>query len=311
MANIYFPYLNPIRFVELNKTNLDQYFTKQFDDFLFEEQQYNWQQHKKYCQKFATVDTIKLQFQSETDPVIITVINEDNDTVLTFTPSWVLRDRYNPTLFIYELSINLSSLNVGCYKIKVEIGDPVTKTLISECIEIISDIENTLLFEYNNTSFYGNVLFETGIVFSLRTEGTIGKMSPKAKDAIYEDQTLNQTILSSRPFRLFKVGIGGSEGCPDWMADKINWILGCNNVAIDGKYFTKSEGAVLEPKEEENYPMAGYSIDLRESIRRDSSVFSTTANTNKKLLLIGNIDSKGFGNIGNSASNVIQVVDLE
>jgi len=142
MANIYIPYLNPIRFVEEGKTNLPQYSTKQFDDFLFAQQQYDWEQPTNYCQKFYVNDILKLQFQADVDPLQLSIVNSDDDIVSTFTANPILRSQYNPTLFVYEVAINLSTLAVGCYKIKLEIGSPVTKTLISENIEIIDDIEN-------------------------------------------------------------------------------------------------------------------------------------------------------------------------
>lgn len=315
MAKIYIPILNPLRFVDESFENLPQYATKQFDDFLFEEQLQAWEEPVEYCQKYSTTDIIKLQFQADFDPIKVNVVDADDNIVLTFAAAWTLRNKYDPTFFIYEVSINLNSLPTGCYRVKLECGGggllPPDKTLISESFEVIEDISNTILFEYNNSTFFGNVLFETGITFGFRVEGIINKMQPKSKDVLYEDQVLNQTLLSGRPYRLFKLGIGGTFGVPEWIIDKLNWIMDCNNIAIDGKYFTKSEGATWNPKEEENYPLRGYDIDIRESLRRDSAIFDLTVNSNKQLLLIGNIDSKGFGDTYSAASNVIQVISLE
>lgn len=308
MAKLIIPFLNPIKFVIDGNTNLPQYATKHFDDFIFQEQILDWEQPTNYCIKYSTSDIIKLQFHCDSDPVVLIVLDENNEVVTTSTLNWILRNKYDTSMFVYEASISLNSFTAGRYRIKLEVG---TAVAISEWIQVLDDISNTILLEYNNTKFYGNVMFETGIVFGFRVEGSIGKMIPKSKDSLYEDEVLNQTILNSRPFRLFKLSIGGTFGIPDWVADRLNWILGCNNIAIDGKYFCKSDGANLEPKEEENYPLRGYLIDMRESIRRDSFILQGTVNTNKKLVIISNIDSKGFGNLANASNDVVSIIDIE
>ncbi len=312
MANeIYIPFINPIKFVEEGLTNLPQYATKGFDDYVYNEQIKPWEQQKGYCQLFSQNDLIKLQFHASFSPMEVSLIDDNAEAAISLSANPLLRNTYNTNLFVYEVGVALSSVPVGCYRLKLQAGNPVQKVLISEPIHVIDDIANTILFEYNNSSYYGDVLFETGVVMSIRVAGGFGKYLPKSKDVLYEDQVLNQTILSSRPYRQFKLFVNDGEGIPGWMIEKLNWIMGCNNILIDGKPFAKADGANWEIKEEDGYPMAGYAIDVRESITRNSKIFSSTGNTNKKILLVGNIESKGFGNMSNATNNVIQITEYE
>lgn len=308
MANIYFPILNPLKFVDENRATTNQYASKHFDEFLYTEQRNEWEQDVVYCSKWGQNDILKLQFQTDSDPVSIEIKNENGDVVYSNSLNYLLRNKYNSNLFIFETSISLNTFAVGCYKAYITCDNVV---LESENFEVIANIDNTVLIEYWNSKFYGNVLFETGIKFGIRVEGLIGVMNPKSKDAMYEDQVLNQTMITSRPYRLFKLSIGGTFGVPLWIIDKLNWAFGCNNVTIDGKFFTKNEGANFEQKEEESYPLRGYNLDVRETLRRDSLVVSTTSNPNNKIVIIGNIEAKAFGDTFNPNQNLIQIVSVE
>lgn len=310
---IYVPLINPMKFVNVARTNLAQYFTKQFDQYLFYEQLYDFEEKVNYFQRIFKGDTISLQFSSNFSPIQIDVINKYGNSVLTFVALQVRRNTYDPDYYIYEAVINTSALEEGCYSMQVTAGTTQPILLISEIFIITTDITNTLYFEYSNSVYHEDVLFETGIKFSMRVPGIIAGYTPGAKDVIYEDQILNNTLLSSRAYRNFKLFIGNSEGIPDWIIDKLNRVLSCDRVSIDGKLFCKADGAKWEEKPEENYAMAGWTIDLRESINRYSLIYQVgTIDANKKLLVVHNVESKGFGDVsGNGNNNVVPIVELE
>jgi hypothetical protein len=125
-----------------------------------------------------------------------------------------------------------------------------------------SNIKNTLFFEYENSSFYEDVIFETGIKFGLRVPGFLLYDEPGSQDVVYDDQDLNNTILSSQHFRNFKLFVGAPAGIPAWQIDRLDRIIGCDNFSIDGKYFSKPSGAKWEKSEQDNYPMQGWTIGL-------------------------------------------------
>lgn len=310
---IYVPLINPVKLVNIDRANLDQYFTKQFDHYLFSEQILDFQEKVNYFQKIFKGEIIKLQFSSNLSPIQIDIINQYGNSVLTFTALQIRRNTYDPDYYIYEASINTYALDEGCYSMQVTVGTVLPIILVSEVFTITINIENTLFIEYFNSVYHEDVLFETGIKFSLRVPGIIAGFTPGTKDVIYEDQVLNNTLLSSRSYRNFKLFIGGSSGVPDWLIDKLNRAFSCDSVTIDGKDFCKADGAKWEEKNQEDYPMAGWTIDIRESVNRYSLVYvSGQIDSDKKLLVVHNIESKGFGDVsGNGDNNIVPIVELE
>lgn len=308
---IYIPVANPVKFVEKSLTNPSKYATKHLDDYRFEDQIQPWESGTRYLQKFTTADIIRLQLHANYSPIQVTVFDCNEIPQLSFSVSSVLRNKYDANMFVYEVGINLSTLDAGEYEIIIEAGSPVQKTLVSEPIEVLDSPDGTVLIEYTNETFKDDVIYETGIEFGFRVEASFGRLAPKSKDVVYEDQPLNQTLLSSRAFRQIPFVVGGTYGVPAWVIDKLNFILSCSSTKFDGKYFVKAEGANWDAKTEDNYPMSAYTIELREGINRASKVFLSTGDSNKKILLIGNIESKGFGNLAPSTGNIIQITDIE
>lgn len=306
------PYLNSIKFFETNPAVFYQYAKKPFDYSSFQEQIFNFQEKKKYCQKRSIYDNDFFQFESNYDPITLLIINEDGDAVLPFSAQNIVRNKYQPDYFIYEVDVDYGALAPGYYYFKMVAGVTSPKLFESEPFEILPTIENTVLLEYSNSTYFGDVLWETGISMSLRVEGVISSLNPSSKDNIYEDQSLNLTMLSSFPFETWKLFIGTSEGIPDYVIKRINRILSCDNVKINGKYYSKFDGSKWEKHEEDNYPMSGWTIELRESLQRNSNIYDSAVPDGLGLLVVYNIEGKMFGDMSdNAGSNVISVISVE
>ena len=184
--------------------------------------------------------------------------------------------------------------------------------MVSEPQLILAKHQNTILLEYWNSRWHGDVVFETGIRFGLRVEGNIGRVNPGRETKSYSDQKENPTVLSSKGFRTFPLNIGGSRGVPDWMVDKFNLVWTCNHVMIDGKYFAATTESKQEYSEQKNYPMRGITMDVREGYNRGSKIVGGTFTGNSELLVIHGIESKFFGDISQQgSSNVIKIIDVE
>jgi hypothetical protein len=313
MSNrIYIPFINPLRFVDAARTNQVQYNTKQFDDYLFREQILDFEQNVCWRQPFSPNDIISLQLSANYSPIQVSFVGAKyGNTLSTFSLTSSIRNTYQPDYFLYEQNFNISDLPEGCYYVRIDAGSPVQKTLLSETFSISSNIKNTLFLEYENSSFYEDVIFETGIKFGMRIPGFIAAYEPASKDVVYEDQVLDNTILSSIPYRTFKLFVGAGQGVPDWLIDKVNRIMGCDTVTIDGKGFSKPDGSKWEKAEEVNYPMRGWTLPLREAINRKSSIFDSEGSTDKRIIVVHNIDSKGFGDIFEPGQNVVEIIELE
>ncbi len=300
--------LNPVKFTKVGFTQAAAYNNPHFDD-----QQYNdsipefWEQ-KYYVQKFQTTDAIRLQFISNYSPIQIDIVDCDETVITSVVMTKKAADEYNVGYFIYEADISLAAIPEGSYYLQFAAGADTYK---SEPIDVKTRHEETVYIEYKHSSYRMGIIFETGYSPAIRVEGRLGRLEKGAKDQMWEDQTLNQSVIDSKSFRVFPFHLGGTFGIPDWVMDKITDIFGCDGVQIDGKYFTKAEsGAKFEPNEIEGYPLRGFTVDVRESYNRHSVYVNATIDTGKKIVVAGNIDSDLFGDFAGTSTQ-IQVLEVQ
>jgi hypothetical protein len=264
------PLINPVKFITLQADTIDKFRSRHFDDFFFMETIRTWQTRRQYVQPFQNSDRIILQFRSQLDPLLVSVIDIDEMVYSSTLMTQGLADADDPTLFIYECSIPLSGYSEGLRFLRID-GGPMdadgnySTSLISEPIHIKPEHKDTVHLKYTHYEFYNDLIFETGISPELRIRATLSLKSLSSKDTFFEDQVLDMTMIQSKPFRIYTLRIGGPSGIPDYLADIINRILGCQTLFIDGKPYAKSDGAKLEDNGSPNYPMRGWSVDLREA----------------------------------------------
>lgn len=305
MSNyIYIPKLNPISFRAAIYAAITQYQSKQFDDYRFEDMRLPWQQKTHYCQKIQQSDITYLQFISNFDPLPYEIINQYGNVAGSGNAVQKRQDKYNPGYYAYEIAINWASYAAGGYYISLP-----SISYFSEPLIISEKFENTLLFTYFHTGYHEDVIFPTGIKFSFRVEGNVGKLLPKNKDQLYEDQKENPYTLSSKPYSAFELNIGGTFGVPDWVIEKMNYIWSCNNVLIDGKPFGKSSETKFELVGEDHYPMRSINMEVMPGINRGSKIISPTVNTDQKIVVSYNIPGRIFGGLPDDG--VIVITDFE
>lgn len=300
MAVTIVPYINPLEFYEKGFANQAQYNNKHLNDFPFADQIYSWQQRTSFYQVWQLNDSIRLQFRSEIGPNAWKLFSTDGAQIDTGNFQQVLQNADNPGEYVYQADIDLSIYDPGCLYMEIwlgvgqGVGGAPLKTLISEQFEFSNLIENTLLLQWSNSSFKDEVMYETGVVFTMRLKGRLFYKTPASKDIIYEDQELNETIVDSKNYDLWELQLSDERGIPNWMIRKINGILSCDNVIIEGRNYTKSEGAKLEETAIDDYPMRGWKIELREQLNRRARYFDTDGSTNQGHSVVVNTDSKGF-----------------
>jgi hypothetical protein len=313
MANqIYIPFLNPVRFVELDPVELPQYLTKHFDDYWFKEQLQPFETMVEFKQKYQTSDTIYLQFEANFASIQMQVIDCEQTVLLTQVATQVRANKYLAGYYVYELTLSLDAFSAGTIWLKLNLGLG-SKFMISEPIDVAETWPGTILFQYYNSKYHGDVIFETGIVFGLRCDALIRRLDPGNERTAYRDQKLNPTMLKVRPFRAFELVIGHRVGVPDWVVDKMNWIWSCDNVQCDGKSFAVLEDNKFEDKEiDPRYPMRQWSLNIQEGINRASKIVGVDVNPNKKLMIVYQIPGTVFGDLSeNAASNLIPITEVE
>lgn len=303
------PYLLPIKFTLINPVEIPQYVSKHMDDWLFVETILPWQQKVTGLQQWQINDTVKLQFQSDYGPINLNLYRCDGSRVHTVSVAQVRQNADFPSFFIYEVSLSFQAFTAGQYYFTVTCGNPVGLTLVSEPFKLSERVENTLLLEYWHRVYKDDVFFETGIQFSVRLPGLIKFKQPKSRDTIYEDQEANMEMLKSVGYDLWELRLGLSAGIPPWLIRRVRDMLGCSTVKIDGRLYTKNEGAEFEETAQENYPMSGWIIEMREKLKRSSVIIETDSNVVGEFVVVISADSKGFGD-QDAGSNYL-VTDVE
>jgi hypothetical protein len=312
MGRIYLPYLNPLNLVEVNPAQVPQYLSKFMDDYRWADRLTTRQLPiEKFYQPWQNNDVIDLQFQSDLGQTTAYLVDVTGKRIDSFIATPKQQNKFDPAYFIYELHMAQTPYPEGYYVYYFEVGSPVITALVSEPIRIAPTHEGTLLFQYKHRQYRGNMIFETGIEPSIRVKGHILKDKPVSKDTLYEDQILDMTMLKSTPYRVFNLTL---EQIPDWKSEVLNWVMGCSDVRIDGRYYTKNGDDAKWDKQVSAYfdALFDISLPLRESINRNSKVFSADENTNEELTIQLNVDSKGFADTSqNASSSVVTFIDVE
>lgn len=301
------PYINPLKFQQLNPTDIPQYISKHMDDNFFVDTIREWEQPVRFCQHWLTADAIRLQFITNYSPVNLLIKNTYGATVYSVAFQTLQQDEFNPGNYIRQCDLDLSIFSEGHYYAQVNVG---SFSLVSEPFQILETApDDSLLIEYSHYETYQGVIFDSPFAPSIRVSGILKYLPPGSKDTIYEDQSLNESILRSVPYRIWQFVLGGKKGVPPWFADKIFRILGCSSLKIDGRFYTKNEGSGFETNELEGYPMAGWKIELREKLSRGSLVYendSAVIGQNSMMAVIG---TKGFG-LNDDGNDYIEIEDI-
>lgn len=310
---LYIPFLNPVKFVKVGRSNLAIYNTKQFDEYLFKERLYPWQQPEDYVQVWQTTDIISLQFESTFDPIIVQLVDKWGNEILSQPALIGLPNKFLPGTFSFEVSMQLAGLTTGCYKMRVLAGSGSEQQVYESGRMYISaePLPGTILTEYYHKRSWQDVMFETGIKFQLRLPGHLGMLIPGANLEKYKDQVYNSTTLNARSFRQWPLIYGDEYGLPDDELDRLNRIWTCSNVTVDGKLMAVVDGK-FEFKEVTNYPKRGAVLLVEEGLNRRSAVFALETDTTKRLVTSIIVEAKVFGDTSNQGSaNTVPVINIE
>lgn len=309
MANeLYIPRLNPVHFYSRPADFNPVFHTRHLDDYPFDERILPWQEKVGYPQKWQTTDAVFIQVESTFSPLQLDILDCKGVVVNSLVADQIIPNKYIPGAYVYEWSLSLAAFTAGIYYYRITNGDLDALNEMSGPQFVKDKHDYTVYIQYRNSRFLGDVVFETGIRFNVRLEGSFGPLDPGVRMTAYEDQKLNPTVLSARPFRKWPLVIGGSLGVPDEIADLVNLIWCCDEVAVDNKLFARVPESELNFSEEEDYPLRAVTIELQEGLNRASKIVNPDLNTNLKLTVIGVSDTLLFGDLSsNSSSNLVPI----
>jgi len=320
--NIIIPELNPITFYDVERTQLDKYFTKHMEQWKFHERLYFWEERQNYIQIWQKEEIVYLQFSANFDPINVKLVDKYGRVVFEQIALIGMPNIYEPGHYCFEVAFNLGDIVAGdpsfvsdCYFFIIEAGPtgPTMKTYISDRQYIsTTPIANSLLLTYSHPYYYKEVMFETGIEFQFRVMGSWGRLEKARNDVFYRDQKYNPTTIESRSSKRWPIYFGDQGGLPDDIFNLIDEILGCREVTIDNRLMTVADGAKFEFFQLEKLRKRAFKIDMEASLARNSRRFSLNVDTEKRLLMSAMVSRKVFGDLANQgSSNTVPTIRVE
>lgn len=248
--------LNPLRFVLPEGGR--------FDGLYGVEQANAFQRTKCYFQKWQTNDTTTVQVLSDFEFTFKIIHAATGVEALEIVPTELNTDIVGQTFKVHEVALDFSELLEAEYFARIEYQNDESETVVieSEIFEVAEEWPGTLLFRYKNSENNFSVVFDTGIEYNIRIEAVLADFNPESDDIVYNDQKRNPSLLDSIPYRSFSLYAGGLEGLPPWMADKLNRVMACDIVSIDGDYYEKKEGASWEVTRAQEYQFVGMTLEI-------------------------------------------------
>ena len=301
---LYIPTINPVPFYNEDLIQPMAYQTKQFDDYKFIDRVQPWQNLTQFNRIWQTTDIISLQFVASFDPIVIELLNQFGQTVISLSALTKLPDKNNAGMYAFEVQMSLAGLQTGCYRLRGTFGTGDGKLTMYTPKQYISSepLENSILINYYNNRYFKDVIFETGIQFMIRVNGYFDddKSTRAVKQEQYRNQSYSNRILSSKSAR--NVPVYFKWLSPD-LADLIEQVFECNNVTLDGKLYGLAENSKIEYIEAEKYRLRGMKLILEPNLNRSSRVYALNANTNLPLFVTAIVDAKVFGDTSNQGSS--------
>lgn len=306
MANILRDsFINPLKTYDLDYTPLPQYQSRFQDDVPFVDTIKSWQQQLQFPIQYLKADAVRQQYETNYTPLEMKVYDCDGLLILTQNFDTKQQNFFDPDFYIRQIAIDLADFDYGCYRFDTVAGSLVLR---SECVEVCEDLPDTYLLEYSHYERYQGMYFQAPFAPMLRVPAWLKYEKTAMKSTVYEDQPLNETMVKAIPYRIFKFIVGGKVGVPPWLIDKVSRIFGCNEVKIDGRYYTKAgDGAEFEPNELEGYPMSGWACEIREKYNRDGVIYESDIIVAGKNIAAAVIGAKGFGTNTDDYDNILDV----
>jgi hypothetical protein len=220
-------------------------------------------------------DIITIQFEENNNGTpVLTVHDEIGNTVYTVPSptSAAVSGNLAPDgsqFYTYQWVFRLSDFSVEeqNYSFKIVSSYSSPTSFVSEPYSAKEDHPNTLYFRYHNSINDHDTLFQYNNfdpLFAFRVYGKIDELQPDTDATAFDEQEKDLEQLNSSPFRTHRLFVGGDNGVPDWVLEKLNWIWACDETSVDGILFVKEPESKWEIKRLENYFCYGVAASIRE-----------------------------------------------
>ena len=275
MAKIIIPGINPVKYVPYQLSPGHE--SLRLDDrYNFLHIPASHEANTRYAQKWVKSDPIRQQIWSQNVALLfIQIVNCSGSVVNTVYPSsasllnYIVNDQaWN----INQFEIDTAALPAGTYYFILHYGQ-TEETLVREISEpqlVVTELPESVLFKYSHSYNEYNTIFKTSYnsffnqTFYFRVEGRATDKVPEGNFVDYEDQKLNKTLLSAKPFDSWLFKIGGKAGVPEWVGTVLNFIRSCDTVYVDE--YNISFADKWEKQDVRNYRQYLYTIRFRKAV---------------------------------------------
>lgn len=267
-AFIYISEINPLRFHRAGATHPEGFWRNVKPAFEYD---------AGYCQPYQVGDRLYLQFRGSNklfaNNIKLSLLNNNGNVIVQWSPTTTLLI-FGLRCFIFDKE--LPNFPEGVYILRLNVYNPAEDPVIntdyfSEPIYIAPKIADSVAITYwhiNND--YDWAFVDRSIelpapmirvVAGVRSDG----ITPGGKYDIYTDMEYRQQLLTADPYTVEKWTFGDAYGIPPYLAVKLNLIFSLSDVMIDGVKYTRNEGAKFERIGLDDYPLAGYALELVKS----------------------------------------------
>lgn len=180
---------------------------------------------------------------------------------------------------------------------------------VSEPIDIRASHPDTALIEYWHNTYTAGIPFPlVPAKFRLRVQAFVDNYVPKSISTVYQNQNSDTQTLDYAPYRAWSLNVGKTQrrqvgGIADWMLDKLNRILGMDNLYIDGKrYSASTANPSWNIETAPTTPLKVATVEIQEAVDAEDFTFAETSfqlfATGTYPYVIGHISIGGFAAVG-------------
>lgn len=303
--------LNSFHFSKVNNGLPASVTYKGIYDAPFEDRQNLNEYPRKYLQKWAkTEELVQLQFVTKGyDLLTVALVDYYGNLVSGHTCSIATNPGVLLPYVLQEVEIDISGLDNGIYRWVIMDGQ--NKLFRSEWFNLADEWYDTFLFEYSDTVNKYNTYFSPTFAPKIRVEANFLPLQPQSESTEYVDDIHDVEMLDGTTWDQLTLVLGGksiipgeSQGIPDWMARKLNYILLLNQCIIENVKYSKAKAENIEPVLTSFMPLNVYTIDVVPANASTGLVYEGVP-TPMTTSFVATMDASSFGIAGD------EIIDIE
>lgn len=288
--------LCPLQIVPLNPTFDGRFHYRPINSTLFKQTLREYHQKSScYIPVQNNDGFIPLQiFSGSISPITVNLYTCDASLVSSTELTEIAMDALKAPMKCFEGNIDISTLDEGKYYLTVTPGTSGA-VFTTEKIWVKEDWPDTVFIQYKHSVNKLSMIFSTGYAPQMRVHGTIDDYTPYDRATEYEDEPANIQMIDGIPYDTTRLYLGYSSAVPDWVIQKMNFIMLLDTTVIEGVQWSRNGAdAKWEKNATPGNPLKYWSLEIREAKNSDG-ISGLPSDDTSDILLVYNIENSGFG----------------